>query len=138
MHMNHMNPVEQVGFMGVLDKSHWTPLPSPLALVCRLPNFTYLTQMVLKPSPLCCALNNDEVNKDLTVFYAGSYENEDPLRKRRPPTNTKTPYENEDTLLKQVQKRLVLPLWKKIMFMRHTTKTKILRFRNYRFMLFLS
>ena len=96
MHMNHMNPVEQVGFMGVLDKSHWTPLPSPLALVFRLPNFNYLTQMVWKPSPLCCALNNDEVNKDLTVFYAGSYENEDPLRKRRPPTKTKTPYENED------------------------------------------
>ena len=66
------------------------------------------------------------------------YENEDPLRKRRPPTKTKTHHENEDTLLKQVQKRLVLPLWKKIMFMRHTTKTKILRFRNYRFMLFLS
>ena len=90
MHMNHMNPVEQVGFMGVLDKSYWTPLPSPLALVFHLPNFTYLTQMVWKPSPLCCALNNDEVNKDLTVFHAGSYENEDPLRKRRPP------YENED------------------------------------------
>ena len=119
MHMNHMNPVEQVGFMGVLNKSHWTPLPSPLALVFRLPNFTYLTQMVWKPSPLCCALNNDEVNKDLTVFYAGSYENEDPLRKRRPPTKTKTHHENEDTLLKQVQKRLVLSLWKKIMFMRH-------------------
>ena len=66
------------------------------------------------------------------------YENEDPLRKRRSPTKTKTHYENEDptktkthyenedTLLKQVQKRLVLPLWTKIMFMRHTTKTKIL------------
>ena len=24
------------------------------------------------------------------------YENEDPFRKRRPPTKTKTPYENED------------------------------------------
>ena len=34
--------------------------------------------------------------------------------------------QNEDTLLKQVQKRLALPLWKKIMFMRHTTKTRIL------------
>ena len=67
------------------------------------------------------------------------YENEDPLRKRRPPTKTKTHYENEDpptktkthhenedTLLKRVQKRLVLPLWTKIMFMRHPTKTKIL------------
>ena len=54
------------------------------------------------------------------------YENEDPLRKRRPPTKTKTHHENEDTLLKQAQKRLVLPLWTKIMFMRHTTKTKIL------------
>ena len=60
------------------------------------------------------------------------YENEDPLRKRRPitktktPTKTKTHYENEVTLLKQVQKRLVLPLWTMIMFIRHTTKTKIL------------
>ena len=54
------------------------------------------------------------------------YENEDPLRKRRPIMKTKTHHENEDTLLKQVQKRLVLPLWTKIMFMRHTTKTKIL------------
>ena len=43
-----------------------------------------------------------------------------------PPTKTKTHHENEDTFLKQVQKRLVLPLWTKIMFMRHTTKTKIL------------
>ena len=34
--------------------------------------------------------------------------------------------QNEDTLLKQVQKRLALPLWTKIMFMRHTTKTRIL------------
>ena len=48
------------------------------------------------------------------------YENEDP------PTKTKALYENEDTLLKKVQKRLVLPLWTKIMFMRHPTKTKIL------------
>ena len=39
---------------------------------------------------------------------------------------TKSHHENEDTLLKQVQKRLVLLLWTKIMFMRHTTKTKIL------------
>ena len=43
-----------------------------------------------------------------------------------PPTKTKTHHENEDTFLKQVQKRLVLPLWTKIMFMRHTTKTKVL------------
>ena len=42
-----------------------------------------------------------------------------PLRKRRPITKT-------NTLLKQVQKRLVLLLWTKIMFMRHTTKRKIL------------
>ena len=48
------------------------------------------------------------------------YENEDP------PTKTKTHHENEDTLLNQVQKRLLLPLWTKIMFVRHTTKTKIL------------
>ena len=57
-----------------------------------------------------------------------SYENEDPLRKQRPLTKTKTHnenkdppppplrkgrkthHENEDTLLKQVQKRLVLLL----------------------------
>ena len=39
---------------------------------------------------------------------------------------TKSHHENEDTSLKQVQKRLVLLLWTKIMFMRHTTKTKIL------------
>ena len=59
----------------------------------------------------------------------GSYENED----LRPPTKTKThyenedlsppyeneiPWENEDTLLKQVQKRLILPLWTKIMFIK--------------------
>ena len=50
------------------------------------------------------------------------HENED----LRPPTKTKSHHENEDTLLKQVQKRLVLLLWTKIMFMRHTTKTKIL------------
>ena len=38
-------------------------------------------------------------------------ENEDPLRKQRPPlTKRKTHHENEDTLLKQVQKRLVLLL----------------------------
>ena len=37
-----------------------------------------------------------------------------------------THHENKDILLKQVQKRLVLSLWTKIMFMRHTTKTKIL------------
>ena len=43
----------------------------------------------------------------------GSFKNEDH-------------HENEDTLLKQVQKRLVLPLWTKIMFMRYTTKMKIL------------
>ena len=44
------------------------------------------------------------------------YKNEDPQRKRRPITKTKTPYQNKDTLLKQVQKRLLLPLWTKIMF----------------------
>ena len=54
------------------------------------------------------------------------YENEDKLRKRRPHTKTKTHHENKDTFLKQVQKRLVLPLRTKIMFMRHTKKTKIL------------
>ena len=54
------------------------------------------------------------------------YENEDPLRKRRPIMETKTHHENEDTLLKQVQKRLVLPLWTKVVCIRHTTKTKIL------------
>ena len=53
------------------------------------------------------------------------HEKEDPLRKRRPITKTKTHHENDNTLLKQVQKRLVLPLWTKIMFMRHITKTKI-------------
>ena len=39
-------------------------------------------------------------------------ENEDPLRKQRPPppTKRKTHHENEDTLLKQVQKGLVLLL----------------------------
>ena len=66
--------------------------------------------------------NEHPENKDLRP----PYENEDPLRRRRPTTKTKTHHENEDTLLKQVQKRLVLPLWTKIMFMRHTTKTKIL------------
>ena len=60
--------------------------------------------------------NEDPENEDLRL----PYENEDP------PTKTKTHHENEDTLLKQVQKRLVLPLWTKIMFMRHTKKTKIL------------
>ena len=66
--------------------------------------------------------------------FVSSYENEDPenedlrppYENEDPPTKTKTHHENEDTLLKQVQKRLVLPLWTKIMFMRHTTKTKIL------------
>ena len=66
--------------------------------------------------------------------FVSSYENEDPenedlrppYENEDPPTKTKTHQENEDTLLKQVQKRLVLPLWTKIMFMRHTTKTKIL------------
>ena len=71
----------------------------------------------------------DHENEDLRP----PYENEDslrkrrpPVRKRRPPMKTKSHHENEDTLLKQVQKRLVLLLWTKIMFMRHTTKTKIL------------
>ena len=68
-------------------------------------------------------------------MHIGSYENEDvrPLRKTKThygnedhPTKTKTHHENEDTLPKQVQKRLVLPQWTKIMLMRHTTKTKIL------------
>ena len=54
------------------------------------------------------------------------YENEDHYENEDPPTKTKTHHENEDTLLKQVQKRLVLLLWTKIMFMRHTTKRKIL------------
>ena len=59
----------------------------------------------------------------LFMLSYGSHENKD----LRPTTKTKTPpYENEDTLLKRVQKRLVLPLWTKIMFMRHPTKTKIL------------
>ena len=79
-------------------------------------------------------------NEDLrpSTKTKSHYENEEPLRKRRAITKTKTPcenedslrnpptYENEDILLKQVQKRLVLPLWSKITFMRHTTKTKIL------------
>ena len=57
--------------------------------------------------------NEDPEDEDLRP----PYENEDPLRKRRPPTKTKTPYENEDPhqnedpSLKQVQKRLVSPLW---------------------------
>ena len=50
------------------------------------------------------------------VPFVGSYENED-LRHPPPPTKTKTHHENEDTLLKQVQKRLVLHLWTKIMSM---------------------
>ena len=73
-------------------------------------------------------------NEDLrpSTKTKSHYENEEPLRKRRPPAkkedSLRNPptYENEDILLKQVQKRLVLPLWTKIMFMRHTTKTKIL------------
>ena len=36
--------------------------------------------------------NEDPENED-----PKTYENEDPLRKRRSPTKTKTPYENEDT-----------------------------------------
>ena len=51
------------------------------------------------------------------------YENEDHYENEDPPTKRKTHHENEGTFLKQVQKRLVLPLWTKIMFMRHTTKT---------------
>ena len=69
--------------------------------------------------------------------FFGSCENEDsenedlrlpppPLRKWRPLRKRRPPYENKDTFLKQVQNRLVLPWWTKIMFMRHTTKTKIL------------
>ena len=73
--------------------------------------------------------NEDPENEDLrppTNRKRSHYENEDPPRKRWPITKTKTHHENKDILLKQVQKRLVLSLWTKIMFMRHTTKTKIL------------
>ena len=55
-------------------------------------------------------------------------ENEDPLRKQRPPP----PYEKEDPsrkrrhITKTSSKGVgITPLWTKIMFMRHTTKTKI-------------
>ena len=51
------------------------------------------------------------------VPFVGSYENEDLRHPPPPPTKTKTHHENEDTLLKQVQKRLVLHLWTKIMSM---------------------
>ena len=64
--------------------------------------------------------NEDHENEDLIT------KTKTPVRKRRPPMKTKSQHENEDTLLKQVQKRLVLLLWTKIMFMRHTSKTKIL------------
>ena len=70
-----------------------------------------------------------------------SYENEDPLRKQRPLTKTKTHNENKDPpptkrkedpsrkrrhITKTSSKEVgITPLWTKIMFMRHTTKTKI-------------
>ena len=54
-------------------------------------------------------------------------ENEDPLRKQRPP-----PYEKEDPsrkrrhITKTSSKKVgTTPLWTKIMFVRHTTKTEI-------------
>ena len=64
--------------------------------------------------------NEDPENDDLRP----PYEDEDLLRKRRPPTKTKPITKTKTPLRKR--RHMVLPLWIKIMFMRHTTKTKIL------------
>ena len=76
----------------------------------------------------------------MMMAFQGSYKTEDlrPLRKRKPITKTKTltktktHYENEDPLRKRrhitktSSEEVGIILWTKIMFMRHTTKTKIL------------
>ena len=70
--------------------------------------------------------NEDPENDDLRppTKTKTRYENEDPLQKRNPLQKRRHPYENEDPSRKR--RHIILPLWIKIMFMRHTTKTKIL------------